>query len=244
MVEIYSDLEFVPFVPEYREDWPTLLTDACQGRIRTGAVLRVRTRMAMDLSRGIEAAAATLRPELVRAYLTEDGWWEVRETEGALVFTTEVQRDGGEPTPYAVMLPTSMEVKGYPVAIMELAKGVARVVHGVWDRLPRENAEVLSRELDRTLDEGSPEAIVAVVDALVPDEEDDDEWRLSEWMVEHVVLDIYEFDEDRPFNEPEFYLVGDVNTMLGVCDDCTGFEHGDVEAIAYLPGFEDDGRAS
>lgn len=29
-------------------------------------------------------------------------------------------------------------------------------------------------------------------------------------------------------------LVGTVNALLGVCDDCTRFEHKDIKAIAFL----------
>ena len=33
-------------------------------------------------------------------------------------------------------------------------------------------------------------------------------------------------------------LVGNCNAILGLCYDCTGFDWEDIEAIAYLPGFE------
>lgn len=32
----------------------------------------------------------------------------------------------------------------------------------------------------------------------------------------------------------EDYLVGDVNELLGVCDDCRDFRYEDIDAIAYL----------
>jgi hypothetical protein len=41
--------------------------------------------------------------------------------------------------------------------------------------------------------------------------------------------------EDYPLT---FVLVGNCNTILGLCDDCTGFDWEDIEAVAYLPGFD------
>lgn len=35
----------------------------------------------------------------------------------------------------------------------------------------------------------------------------------------------------------EYLLVGDVNKVLGVCDDCTNYELKDIKEIATLPGF-------
>ncbi|MDQ3748009.1 MAG: hypothetical protein M3367_03175 [Acidobacteriota bacterium] len=32
----------------------------------------------------------------------------------------------------------------------------------------------------------------------------------------------------------EIHLVGDVNEILGVCDDCTIFKKDDIEAIAHI----------
>lgn len=37
-----------------------------------------------------------------------------------------------------------------------------------------------------------------------------------------------------------YKLVGNVNTVLGVCDDCTDYEMKDIAKIATLPGFEND----
>lgn len=34
--------------------------------------------------------------------------------------------------------------------------------------------------------------------------------------------------------KPRYALVGTVNRLLGVCDDCKNFELEDIEAIAYL----------
>jgi hypothetical protein len=62
--------------------------------------------------------------------------------------------------------------------------------------------------------------------------------RVEDWMCECVVDEIYHTDEERPFQPPYYQLVGDVNSNLGVCDDTTLFDPQDVEAIAYLPGFE------
>jgi hypothetical protein len=35
----------------------------------------------------------------------------------------------------------------------------------------------------------------------------------------------------------KYLLVGDVNKVLGVCDDCTDYSMEDIKGIATLPGF-------
>jgi len=37
-----------------------------------------------------------------------------------------------------------------------------------------------------------------------------------------------------------YVLVGNCNAILGLCDDCVGFDWEDIDAVAYLPGFEPD----
>ena len=36
-----------------------------------------------------------------------------------------------------------------------------------------------------------------------------------------------------------YLLVGDVNTIMGVCDDCKNYEIEDIRGIAFLPRFEE-----
>jgi len=43
----------------------------------------------------------------------------------------------------------------------------------------------------------------------------------------------YEFDEEASILH-KYVLVGDVNRILGVCDDCTTFDWEDINGIAYL----------
>lgn len=106
-------------------------------------------------------------------------------------------------------------------------------------RLPPEDGDpevVLRLPVDRDA-AGYGEAAEVVALELTRQEYGPDE-EVSDWMVEDVVGRIYENDDGAPLGEPFYRLVGDVNTVLGLCDDCTDFGWSDVEAVAYLPGFE------
>lgn len=196
MSDLYQTLTFEPFVPEHRDDWPTLLTDECRSRIRTGAVLKVRPHLL--LPEDWREAATRLRPEVVRDYLATDGdetWWETSESDGIFTFRYVPDEDDDESLEEVVAtLPTSADAPGYAEAVAALVEAVTSVSYA-----------------------GSP---------------------VEEWMHESTVGMIYETDEERPRGEAFYRLVGDCNEILGVCDDCTEFEVGDVEAVAYLPGFE------
>jgi hypothetical protein len=225
--KLYKGLVFHPFVCEYQEEWDGLLTDECRALIHVGAVLRVR--LPAPLPSDWKEAAAAIRPEAYRAYLETDGegdpWWGVTFANGVITFRLPllslVPKKGSEsvvdPTntmtsSLVLLLPMSQNAEGYGMAAATIVRCLVEL---------REEVEEDDAWTDVTHDGEDEE-----------EEEDEDE------LCGYMVSSIYRHDAGRPRGEPFYQLVGDVNELGGVSDEMTEFEWEDIEAIAYLPGFD------